>query len=325
MKFIPLGNAGIKVSQMCLGTMMFGDRCEEAEAARIIDAALERDVTFIDTASMYGAGKTEEILGRILKGRRERFFVATKVNRPKGEEYPLHIAQSLEDSLCRLQTDYVDLFLIHWPRAGMNPTAIMKELDKVVRTGKARFVGCCNFPAWLVGHFNAIAASIGTSKLVNNQIPYNLIERGVEVEVLPQAKAEQIAITCYRPLMAGVLSGKYRPGQPIPGDSRATDDERIPQWMANHETGVLKLFEIAERRGVPPSNVAIAWVKDQPGVTCPIVGVSRLSQFIESVKAFDITLSAEEQKELTTAFASEVKEVSQYYGPLRRNFELVAE
>ena len=322
MKLVPFGDTGVKVSQMCLGTMMFGDRCNEAETGRIIGTALERGVTFIDTASVYCKGQTEEILGRVLQGSRDRVFLATKVNVSAGSDYPSQIGPSLDASLRRLQTDHVDLYLLHWARSGMNPAAIMQALGEVVRAGKARFVGCSNFPAWLVAHFNRVAAEAGAPKLVNNQVPYNLIERGVEVEVLPQAKAERIAITCYRPLMAGVLSGKYRPDAPLPIDARATDDDRIPKWAASHEPGLRKLFDMAKNRGVPPSHIAIAWLKDRTGVTCPIVGVSRLAQLVESIGAFDLDLSAAERDELATAFASDVKEVSQYYGPLRRSFDL---
>ncbi|MCE9591368.1 MAG: aldo/keto reductase [Planctomycetes bacterium] len=324
MKSVPFGSTGVNVSQMCLGTMMFGDRTDEAEAGRIVDAALAHGVNFFDTASAYAQGRTEEILGRLLQNRRDRVFLTTKVNVSKGAEYTDQIGPSLDASLARLKMDHVDLFLLHWARVGMDPLAIMGELAKVVRAGKARFVGCSNFPAWLVAHFNAIAAANGYPKLVNNQVPYNLIERGLEVEILPQAVAEKIAITCYRPLMAGVLSGKYRPGQPPPADTRAASDERIPKWAADHEAGLTKLFALAESRGVPPSHVAVAWLKDRPGVTCPLIGVSRLDQLIDLLRAFDLSLTADEQTSLAAAFGTEVKEVSQYYGPLRRAFGMIA-
>lgn len=324
MKMVPFASTGVEVSRMCLGTMMFGDRCDEPEAERIVAAALDRGVNFIDTASMYCEGRTEEIVGRILRDRRDRVFLATKVNARSGAEYPALIGSSLEASLKRLGTDRVDLYLIHWPRKGMDPAAMLKALGETVRSGKARFIGCCNFPAWLLAHFNALATVMGVPKLINNQIPYNLIERGVEVEVLPQARAGNIAITCYRPLMAGVLAGKYHPARPLPSDARVESDERLAKWMADHAAGLLKLFAVAQNRGVPPAHVAIAWLNDQPGVTCPIVGVSRLAQFAESADAFDLALSAAEKDELADAFASAVKEYSQYYGPLRRSFELMA-
>lgn len=323
MKRVPLGNTGADVSHLCLGTMMFGDRTDEAEAGRIVDLAIECGATFFDTASMYAGGKTEEILGRLLKGRRDKVFLATKVNVSNGADYPAQIVSSLEASLQRLQTDRVDLFLLHWARVNMDPPAIMAELAKVVRAGKARFIGCCNFPAWLFAHFNAAAAAAGGPRLINNQVPYNLIERGVEVEVLPQAAAEKIAITCYRPLMAGVLSGKYRPGEAPPADARAKNDDRIPRWLAENAGGVNHLLTLAKQKRVPASHVAIAWLKSRPGVTCPIIGVSSLAQFKEGLAAFDLELSPEEQQALAASFATEVKEVSQFYGPLRRSHQLL--
>lgn len=326
MKRVPLSTTGVRVSQMCLGTMMLGDRADERESARIVDAALERGVDFIDTATVYAEGRTEEILGRILKGRRERAFLVTKVWGKTGAEYPELIPRSLDESLKRLQTDRVDLLLIHWPRKGMDMAAIMAALAGAVRAGKTRFVGCSNFPAWLVSHANAVAQQVGAPRLVNNQVPYNIVERGVEVEVLPQAVAERVAITCYRPLLAGVLSGKYNPDQPAPADARGVSDERIPRWVAAHANGLRRLFALAKERGVPPAQVAIAWVKDQPGVTAPLIGVSRLAQFEEAVGAFDLELSSEDRAGLAAAFDSAVKEVSGgNFGPLRREFGLVAE
>lgn len=324
MKKVIFGSTDVPVSQLCLGTMMFGYRTDEAESTRIVDTAIDHGVNFIDTASMYANGKTEEILGRILKGRRDSVFITTKVNVTKGVEYPAQIGASLDASLKRMQTDYADLYLIHWPRAGMDPLAMMAELDKVVRAGKARFIGVSNFPAWLLARFNAAGAMIGAPRLVNNQVPYNLIERGVEIEVLPQSIAENIAITCYRPLMAGVLSGKYRPNNPAPTDARAEQDTRINKWAAGHEAGVTKLLEMAADKKVPPTHLAIAWLCARAGVTCPIIGVTRLAQLEEAIGGFSLYLTAEEQTALGAAFGTEVKEVSEFYGPLRRANGLIA-
>ncbi|OGV84624.1 MAG: hypothetical protein A2340_04205 [Lentisphaerae bacterium RIFOXYB12_FULL_60_10] len=323
-KQVPFADTGATVSNFCLGTMMFGDRCDEAEASRIMACALEHGVNFVDTAAVYTGGQTEEILGRILKGLRNRVFLATKVNVPDGTDYPAQIGPSLDASLARLQTDHVDLYLIHWARKNMNPEAMLRALSAVVQAGKCRFVGCSNFPAWLIAHFNGLATRMGVPRLVNNQLPYNLIERGLEVEILPQAVAERIAITCYRPLMAGVLSGKYDPDQPLPSDSRSASDTRIAGWLTDHATGVRKLVALAKDRGVNPAHVAIAWVRNQLGVTAPIIGVSRLAQFEDSLSAFSLTLTSTEQKDLADAFGTAVKEVSQYYGPLRRSYDLLA-
>jgi hypothetical protein len=171
-KRIPFGATGETVSEFCLGTMMFGVRCSESEADRVLAAALDRGVNFLDTAAMYAAGRSEEILGRIMNGRRDRLFVATKVH--KGLDRG-SILSSLDESLARLRTDYVDVYLLHWPLPGMQPGEIMQALAELARAGKTRYVGCANFPAWLVAHMNAVAAANCWPRLVNNQVAYNTI------------------------------------------------------------------------------------------------------------------------------------------------------
>jgi len=318
MQQVPFADTGLTVSEFCLGTMMFGGRCDEAEADRILGRALECGVNFIDTAAMYVNGVTEEILGRIMQGRRDRLFLTTKV--AKGID-AASILSGIDESLARMQTDYVDLYLIHWPEQGMDPTEIMGALSQVVAAGKARYVGCCNYPAWLFAHHNAIAAAHGWPKLVCNQIAYNIIERGVEVEILPQAMAEQVAITAYRPLVQGLLTGKYRWGQPLPDNTRGQTSSQIITWLSQYGESVDRFIRFAEARGVSPLTLAIAWVRHSPAVTAPIIGVSSLRQFEETLAAFDYTLSAEEYAELTYLFDTEVKEEGlQRFPGLRYNF-----
>jgi aryl-alcohol dehydrogenase-like predicted oxidoreductase len=320
MNLIPFGATGVMLSELCLGTMMFGDRCDQAESERILALAMEHGVNFIDTAAMYVNGGAERILGEILKGRRDRLFVATKVNHID----PQVIRTSIDESLQRLQLDYVDLYLLHWPKAGMNPTAMMAALNEVVGAGKAHFVGCCNYPAWLVAHCNGLAATNGWPKLVCNQIPYNPIERGVEVEVLQQALAENIAITVYRPLIFGLLAGKYTPGAAIPSDSRGQSDARIPRWLEKYGDGIQRFNQFAAERGLHPAQLAVAWLRKSPAVTCPIIGVSSARQLEASFTAFTVTLSDAEYAEVTAMFDTEVKEeAGGAFAPLRRDLSLV--
>ena len=308
---------------MCLGTMMFGKRADETEADRIVAAALDAGVNFFDTAAMYCEGVTEEILGRVLQSRRNKVFLATKVHR--GIDYEA-ITGSIGESLRRLQTDCVDLYMIHWPKTGMKVVEVMRALNDVVKSGKARFVGCCNYPAWLFGRSNAIAAANGWPELVCNQVPYNPVERGIEVEVLPQAEAEGSAITVYRPLLMGLLAGKYRPGSPIPADSRGQTDDRAARWLERYAGGIRLLFDLAERKKVSPGHAAIAWLRACPAVACPIVGVSRLDQFADSVRAFDFEITAEEREAISRAFGAEVKEeAGGAYAGLRREMGLTAD
>jgi len=321
MKTVKLGSTGEIVSEMCLGTMMFGDRCDEAQSDRILAAAIDRGVNFVDTAAMYVGGHTEEILGRILKGRRDKLFLVTKVH--KGVDGK-SIRESIDESLERLQTDYVDLYLIHWPEPGMRPVEIMQALNAVVEQGKTRYVGCCNYPAWLYAHSNAIAERNGWATLVGNQIPYNLLERGAEVEVLPQATAEGLAITTYRPLVMGLLAGKYVPGKPLPADARGQTDLRLPAWLEEYGQGIRSLLDFAETRGLHPAQVAISWVRHSPAVTAPVVGVSSVEQLDATVAAFDFSLTDEEYTRVTGFFDTAVKEETGGKFPeLRRELNLI--
>jgi 1-deoxyxylulose-5-phosphate synthase len=330
MKYVNLASTGEQVSELNLGTMMFGGRCDEAEADRILGLAIERGVNFIDTAAGYGDGLTEEILGRIMKdGRREKLFLTTKVN--KGVDRA-SILSSLDESLQRMQTDFVDLYLIHWPVEGMNPTEIMGALNTVVESGKTRYVGCCNFPAWLLAHHNAIAAANGWARMINNQIAYNIIERGVEVEIFPQAVAEDIALTAYRSLIQGLLTGKYRWGQPLPGNTRGQTSAQIITWLSQYGESVDRFIAFADERGITPTTLAIAWVRHARPITAPIIGVSSLPQLEDALESFDYDLSDEDYKQVTYLFDTEPKEeglqrfpgLKYNFSRLRRNLNLVS-
>lgn len=322
MNTIKFADTTVDISEMCLGTMMFGDRCDEAESARVLETAVSQGVTFIDTAAAYCGGITEEILGRIIKGKRNDLFIGTKVAKSTAADW---ITKSLDESLSRLQTDYVDLFMIHWPQENMQIEPMMEALNKAVQLGKTRFVGCCNFPAWLLAHCNAVAQRHGWAKLVSNQIPYNLIERGVEVEVIPQAVAENIAVTTYRSLALGLLAGKYQPGEPLPADSRGQSDKRVAAWLAKYGDGIRRFNQFAADLNLHPAQLAVAWVRHSPGVAAPIVGVSSERQLQASINAFSVTFSADEVAALTALFDTAVKEESGgNFAPLRRALNLVA-
>ena len=322
MKKIEYANTGVEISEMCLGTMMFGDRCDEAESALILNTALDHGVTFVDTAASYCNGVTEEILGRIMQGKRDNIFLGTKVTRTTDPDW---ILQSIDESLTRLQTDYVDLYMIHWPRENMDIPAMMEALNQVVVAGKARFIGACNFPAWLFAHCNAVAERNGWAKLTCNQIPYNLIERGAEVEVLPQAVTEKIAITTYRPLLLGILAGKYKPGEAIPEDSRGIDDKRIPAWVEKYTDGLNQFHAFATERNLHPAQLSVAWLRKSAGVTSPVVGVSSAKQLAASLAAFDFDLTDAEYEQVTGMFDTAVKEETGGNFPnLRRMTTLVA-
>ena len=328
MKRVLLGKSGIEVSELCLGTMQFGPSCDEAEAERIISAALERGANFIDTAAAYGnsgEGECESMLGRILKGKRDQAVIATKL--PTFTETE-DIAQSLDESLERLQTDCVDLYMMHFPKVGMEPRRIMSAFNDAVVAGKARAIGCCNCPAWLVEHFNGIAAVEGWAPMTCHQVPYNPIERGIEVEILPQAKTTNVAITVYRSLLMGVLSGKYTKDSPVPEGSRGALDhkKKRPQGlMERHGDALDKFKAFADGLGVTAAQLAIAWVRHCPAVTSPLVGFSSLRQLDSTLGAFDIDLTDEQHAEIADIFDAEVKEETCGKVPLfRRKLDLVA-
>ena len=321
MQRVAFGSTGETVSEMCLGTMMFGDRCDERESDRILSVALDAGVDFLDTAALYAGGATEEILGRLLKGRRDKVFLVTKVRIDLDD-----VLKSIEASLKRLRIDYVDAYLIHAPAPGMNPQQIMRDLNKVVQDGKARFVGCSNYPAWLLAHSNRIAERQGWPQLVCNQVPYSLIERGVEVEILPQAYTEQIAVMAYRPLGIGLLSGKYAPGRPLPENSRAITDERIPNWLNRYSTEVASFLKMADELGVAPATLAVAWVRRNRAITSPIIGVSSLRQLETNLAAFEFDLSDEQYRRLNDMFAATAPfEIASWkpFAEMRRDLDLI--
>lgn len=329
MRRTPLGHTGIDVAELCLGTMTFSTTVGEPDADRIVGAALEAGLDFIDTAPMYGSGASEEILGTVLKGRREQVFLATKVHAGLDEAT---IERSLAESLRRLQTDRVDLFLVHWPVPGMDVEASMRGLNTVVEKGMARFVGVCNYPAWLVAHANRIARENGWVELVCHQVGYNLIERGVEVEVLPQGRAEGLAVTTYRPLCMGLLTGKYLPGQPLPDGSRGSDP-RVVTWVSELGDSVERFVTYCRARGWHPATAALAWVRHSPAVDVPIIGVSSPQQMQKTLDAADHSLTAEEYTDITAIFhETRVKEeglqrfpgVPYNYPVLRRDIDLIA-
>lgn len=319
MEYTHFSDASLKVSKICLGTMMFADKCNYPHTEEIVRRALELGVNFIDTAAMYAGGETEKYLGKALKGaKRDELFVATKV--VKGIDRS-SILESIDESLSSLQMDYVDLYMIHWPVVGMKLTEMMEALNEVVTRGKARFVGCSNFPAYLLASSNAIAAKNGWARLSCNQVAYNLFERGVEVEILPQAILDGIAVTAYRPLAVGLLTGKFRSGMRMDAATRGASDSRVITWLSQHGAEIERFICFAEEKGLQPAQLAVAWVLHSAAITSAIVGVSSLNQLEAAVKAADVSLSEEEYQAVTALFHTEVMEEGlQLFPGLKYNF-----
>jgi aryl-alcohol dehydrogenase-like predicted oxidoreductase len=328
-KQVRLGNSNLNVSTFCLGTMMFGGKTDADESVRITQAAIDAGVNFIDTADVYNAGESERLVGQALADPvvRDQVVLASKAgmrvgNGPNDDGISrFHYVRAVEASLKRLKTDRIDLFYIHWPMPAMNLDETLRTLDDLVRAGKVLYVACSNFPAWLVCRCNWIAEVRRYVPLVCGQYPYNLIERGLEIEIFPMAKALGFGLTIYRPLAIGVLTGKYLDGKP--DATRAETDERIGKWQTKYEAGVRKLRAFAEARGVSCAAAANAWVGSHPLVTSVIVGISRLEQLQQNLRHAELTLSEAERKELSDAFGTEIfEEAGGNFARWRRSFEI---
>lgn len=305
MEHIRLGRTGLPVSRLCLGTMTFGLQCDEAQSRAILDKAAEGGIDFLDTADVYPiggdashVGRTEEILGRWLEGKRDRFIVATKcfgtsgANPWDGGMSRKHILSAIDASLKRLKTDYVDLYQLHAYDPATPLDEALDALDSVVRAGKARYVGVSNWPAYRV------ALSLGRSEIKNVarvasvQPRYNLLFRSFERDLLPLCKEEGIAVIPYNPLAGGFLTGKHKAiGEPTPGTrfsfGTAGGFYRARYWHELEFEAVSALRQIAADAGMSLTSLALSWVLANPAITAPIVGASRPEQLDDSLAAVE--------------------------------------
>ncbi|NLD73594.1 MAG: aldo/keto reductase [Chloroflexi bacterium] len=328
MKYTQLGDTNLQVSEFCLGTMMFGGKTAEDESIRIIRRAIDAGVNFIDTANVYNAGTSEEIVGRGLEGLRDRVVLASKVGMQMGEApneggvSRFHIVRSVEASLRRLRTDRIDLFYLHWPMEAMHLEETLRAIEDLVRAGKILYPACSNFPAWLLMRSLWIEDLRGYAPIIAGQYPYNLIERGLEVEVLPAARAMGVGIVVYRPLSAGALTGKYLDA--VPSGARGEQDDRLEPWTQRYEEGIRKLRDLAQDRGHTTADAAIAWVRSHPAVTAPIVGISRLQQLEDNLKGFGWEMTPEEREEIAGFFPTAVwEEAGGQFPPWRRSYDII--
>ncbi len=317
-----LGYTGLKVSEICLGTMTFGHQCDEATSFAILDKAAEHGVTFLDTADVYPvppapetAGRSEEIIGRWLRGKREQFVLATKCRMRVGHgpnDVGLsrkHILKAAEDSLRRLQTDYLDLYQTHSPDPETPQEETLRALDTLVQQGKVRYLGCSNYPAWQVALALGISARDGLARFDCVQPRYNLLYREIETELLPLCRDQGLGVIAYNPLAGGFLSGRYRTGDAPPAGTRFTlgktgDLYRERYWKQAQFEAVERLRPVLQERGRSMVQAAVAWVLAQPGITAAIVGASRPEQLDESLQAVNVTLDDTEREALNLAWYS---------------------
>ena len=314
MDYRQLGHSGLRVSSLTLGTMTFGGRDKFANvgttdvegATRQIDMCLDAGINLIDTADVYSGGLSEEIVGRALRGRRDRVLLATKARMPMGEgpnDAGLsrhHIIRACEASLRRMGTDYVDLYQVHeWD--GATPLEeTLGALDHLVDSGKVRYIGCSNYAGWHVMKALGISERRGLQRFVSQQIYYSLQARDAEYELVPVALDQGLGILVWSPLAGGLLSGKYRRGQEGPEGSRHLTDWNEPPVRNEDQLYdiVDALVEIAEEHDASPAQVALAWTLGRPGIASVVIGARTDEQLADNLGAADLDLGDEERSRL---------------------------
>ncbi len=298
MKYRTLGRTGIKVSPYCLGAMMFGavgGNPDHDDAIRIIHKALDAGINFIDTADRYSQGESEEIVGKALKGRRDNVVLATKVNNPMGDDPNQQgnsrrwLIREVETSLRRLQTDHIDLYLIHRPSPDTDIEETLSALTDLMRSGKVRAIGSSTFPASEIVEAQWVAERRALARFRVEQPPYSILSRGIEREVLPVCERYGMGVMVWSPLAKGMLAGRYRKGQPLPDSLRA---RVMPKQMSDEHRldAVEQLISIAAEAGMPLTHLALGFVMAHPGVTSAIIGPRTMEQLDDLLDGVGVTL-----------------------------------
>lgn len=310
-----IGRTGLKVSEICLGTMTFGVQCDEATSFAILDQAADGGVDFLDTADCYPvplsletAGRTEEIVGRWLSGKRHRYVLATKCFFPMGPgpndrgSSRGHILEAADASLRRLRTDFIDLYQVHAFDRETPLEETLRALDDLVRAGKVRYVGCSNFLAWELARALAVSEGLGVARFDCTQPRFNVLHREIESELLPLCRDQGVGVIVFNPLAGGLLTGKHRPdAEPDPGtrfgallkDTAVSYRRRY--WHRESLEAVQSLKDFFETRGKALATAAVAWVLAQPGISAAIVGASRPEQLRATLAASTLVLDEDER------------------------------
>lgn len=296
-----LGNSGIQVSELCFGTMTFGDAADEKESAKLYNACRNAGINFFDCANIYVKGRSEEILGDLIAGHRDEIVLTTKFFFPMSDDPNArggsrrNITLSLEDSLRRLKTDYIDLYFMHRfdPHVPLEET--LRALDDMVKAGKILHIGASNYAAWQVAKALGVSAANGWARFECLQPMYNLLKKNIETELLPMAQSENVAVIPYNPLGGGMLTGKYGLKKDGSITGRLNDSA-----MYNKRYGNDDMLEVADRFvalakdwGHDPVALAVAWVSAHPAVTSPILGARNVAQLQGSLASIDIDMTPE--------------------------------
>ena len=317
MRYRLLGNSGLRVSEAALGTMTFGEDfgwgMAKDEARKVYDAFREAGGNFIDTANMYTNGTSESFLGEFMQGHRQSVVMATKYSNSAPGTDPnaagnqrKNMVQSVEGSLKRLRTDYIDLYWVHnWDQ--ITPVEeVMRGLDDLVRRGKVLYVGISDAPAWWVAQANTLASLRGWSPFVGLQIEYSLIERTVESELIPMAKALNLGLTAWSPLSNGVLTGKYHghPSSEPNGEPGRMSTDMLKDYMPEQQRTnriVAAVRSVADETGRSMAQVALAWLRYRPVPVIPLLGARKLSQLQDNLASLELALSADQLRTLDEA------------------------
>ncbi len=306
MKYKFLGNTGVKVSSLCFGTMSFGGDADEETSAAMFHRCREAGINFFDCANVYQGGRSETILGKLIADCRAEVVITSKVYFPTGSDVNArgasrrHIKQAVEDSLRRLQTDYIDVYFIHHFDAYTPLEETLRALDDLVEEGKILYPAASNFAAWQVAKALGISARQGWAPFACIQPMYNLVKRQAEVEILPMAQAEKLGVIVYSPLGGGLLTGKYGPSR-RPDSGRLVENEGYQiRYGASWMYKVAQQFsDFAQEHGYEPAGLAVAWAGSHPAVTAPILGARNLEQLEGSLQAADIDMTPELRAEIS--------------------------
>jgi aryl-alcohol dehydrogenase-like predicted oxidoreductase len=304
MDYRSLGRSGIKISPLCLGTMMFGGQTDEKVAGQIVARAFEQGINFLDTANVYNEGRSEEVVGRLIAKNRNKWILATKFAGGRGA-WPnesgtsrKHIIEAVEASLKRLGTDYIDLIYAHREDHGVQTGEILRALGDLIAAGKIRYYGLSNHRAWKIAEFSHVADQLGIDRPAASQPCYNLANRQPEIEHLTACDHYGVGVVSYSPLARGVLTGKYDPGKPPAADTRAgRKDSRLQQteWRPETLTLAQELKRHAEARGITPGQFAIAWVLANRLIASTITGPRTLEQWEDYLPALNYRVTAEDE------------------------------
>jgi aryl-alcohol dehydrogenase (NADP+) len=289
---ITLSKTGLKVSRLCFGTMTFGGQTDESTSIQMVETCLDAGINFFDTANVYTGGSSETILGRALKGRRHRVILASKVSNKVGDAPDQKglsraaIKRGIEDSLQRLDTDYLDLYYMHLPDYATPIEESLAAMDELVKEGKVRHVAQSNYAAWQVVEMQWICAEKKYQPIVVSQPMYNLLARGIEAEFLPMSKAFSIANVVYNPLAGGLLTGKHSAAEPIQGSRFDKNKMYLDRyWHADDFSAVEAVRDIAQKAGRSMVSLALCWLLHHTAIECVILGASKLEQLKQNLAA----------------------------------------